>query len=115
MTIQEQMQNTLDKLAIDLTVVWVPQGNNPRHGEIEASSRTLFIYDVDEQQAWDTFLHEVVEWKLKEVTGVYRQIINSLIEALEKVAYRNKEQFLEFLPKVMETVSKQRKVEGETL
>jgi hypothetical protein len=49
--------------------------------------------------------------KLKEVTRVYRTIINGLIETLEKVAYSRKEEFLEFLPQIFKLVEEEKKCE----
>lgn len=99
--IQNAMQQALDKLGIPLTVVLIPDPNQDKHGEIKAS--TLFIYDKDQNEAWSTLNHETFEFKFKQVTFVYRTIINSLIEALEKVAYARKEEFLEFMPKLFRT------------
>ena len=99
---QKAMQQALDNLGIPLSVAWVPDARHNNHGAIKGS--TLFIYDQDQDQAWETFTHEIFEYKLKEVTRCYRLIINSLIEALEKVAYARKEDFLEFLPRVFRSV-----------
>ena len=104
--VETRMQNVLDKLGIDLKIAWIPNPHCEKHGLVELTSRTLFIYDEKEEDAWSTFVHEALEWKLKSVTSVYRTIINSLIEALEKVAYQNKEEFLDFIPKLLEEVKK---------
>lgn len=108
---EAKMQAILEKLGIPLKVVWVSDVDKKVHGLIEESSRTLFIYDVNEEDAWQTLLHETLEWKLREVTRVYRFIINSLIETLEKIAYSRKEEFLEFLPQFFQLVKEERKVE----
>lgn len=100
----KRMQSALDKLDVPLNVVWLPKPHAKVHGKIEVSSRTLFVYDSDLEQAWRTLIHETLEWKLKRVTRIYRIIINSLIESLEKVAYQQKEEFLEFLPEVFKLV-----------
>ena len=42
--------------------------------------------------------------KLKEVTQVYRTLVNQLIDGYEKLAYQQKERFIEALPKIMEAV-----------
>jgi hypothetical protein len=102
--IQEAMQKVLDKLSIPLTVVWKPTPSHKNHGEIEFSSRILFLYDVDPQQAWETFQHELLEWKFKRASKVYRTIINSLIGALETLVYQNKEQFLDSIPQILKTI-----------
>ena len=102
--VQQAMQWALDKTGIPLTVIWKPNPNCDRHGEIEVSSGILFLYDVDPQQAWETFQHELLEWKFKRASRVYRVTVNALIEALEKIVYQNKEQFLDCIPHILKTV-----------
>jgi len=112
--VQLRMQQIIDHLKIPLKVVWIPNPENRKHGIIEVDSGTLFIFDVKEEDAWQTFIHEILEWKFKSVTRVYRTIINSLIEALEKVVYSRKEEFLEFLPelfKQVELIGEEKRIE----
>lgn len=101
--LESKMQNCLDRLGIPLKVVWMPKDDSAKHGEISANC--ILIYDRNESEAWLTFEHEVYEFKLKEVTFPYRTLINSLIETLEKLTYERKEKFIEFLPKISETIS----------
>lgn len=57
----ERMQSCLDTLSIPLTVVWVPNRNTDKHGEINLNSKTLLIFDDNEKEAWFTFEHEVYD------------------------------------------------------
>lgn len=100
-----KMQRCLDRLGVPLKAVWVPRVNSAKHGEINSSC--LFIYDGDEREAWLTFEHEVYEYKFKEVTYAYRTLINSLIEAVEKLTYERKEKFLEFLPRIFRVIGEE--------
>lgn len=95
-----KMQKTLDRLNIPLQVFWAPNENATIHGEIKQGC--IFIYDVDDQDAIETFEHEVYEYKFKEVTKVYRAMVNSLIEVIEKEIYARKEAFFDFLPAFQE-------------
>jgi uncharacterized phage-like protein YoqJ len=104
---ERKMQAILDTLGIPLTVVWVLDPRQDRHGEIKSS--TIFIYSPSESDAWNTFTHEIVEFKLKDVTSTYRTIINTFIEAIEKLAYERKEQFIEFLPKLFEEINRSKR------
>jgi len=61
---------------------------------------------VDEKGAWDTFLHEVFELKLKRVTSLYRGLVNVLIDYVEKHVYQEKEAFLESLPLILSEVER---------
>jgi hypothetical protein len=100
------MQRCLDRLGVPLKVAWAPNKDHEKHGLIELSSRTLFLFDEKEEDAWETFTHELLEYRFKGVCETYRTIINSLIEVLEKVAYKRKEEFLEFIPQILEEVKK---------
>ena len=104
--LDRRMQGVLDRLCIALSAKWLPNPDTCVHGEIKGA--TLFVYDVDEDEAWATFTHEVVEFKLKGVTRVYRTMINSLIDGYEKLAYQEKEEFIEAIPNFMETLKKQK-------
>jgi hypothetical protein len=100
------MQECVNRLGISLEIAWLPNPEKDKQGEIVLSSKTLFIYSPSESEAWQTLTHEIFEFKFKRVCENYRSIINSLIEALEKVAYQRKEEFLEFIPQVFEEVRK---------
>jgi hypothetical protein len=99
------MQDVLERLGIPLSVVWTPENNRSIHGEIRQG--TIYIYDHQESEAFATFTHEVIEFKLREVTKVYRVLINNLIDGYEKLAYQQKEDFIEFIPKLIETQKQQ--------
>jgi hypothetical protein len=105
-TAQAKMQHVLARLGLPLKVAWTPNGNHDKHGLIEPSSKTLFIFDEGEEEAWQTLIHEILEFKLKGVTSHYRNVINGLIEIIEKSCYQQKEEFLEFIPQVVEEVKK---------
>lgn len=98
--LSREMQEAVDRLGIPLTVVWTPNPNKPIHGEIKES--LLCIYDKLESDALATFMHEVIEFKFKAVTRVYRTMINSLINGYEKLAYQEKEEFIEFIPRLID-------------
>ena len=107
----KQMQQTLDRLGIPLLVAWTPNPNKSVHGEIKGN--VIFLYDSEKSEAWSTFTHEVTEYKLQAVTRPYRILINNLIEAVEKSIYAEKEQFIDFLPKMMEVIRESQKGESK--
>jgi len=109
--VEARMQKILEKLNIPLKVAWTPNPNHDKHGIIEQTSRTIFLFDEKPEDAWQTFMHEALEWKFKRVSQAYRTIINSLIEALEKVVYTRKEEFLEFMPQLFRMVEEEKTIE----
>lgn len=101
----KQMQRALDRLGLPLRVCWQPDACKTIHGELKQG--TLFIYDLPEPDAWLTFQHEIIEFKLKKVTEVYQALINGLIESFEKLAYSRKEEFIESMPAVLEEIRRE--------
>ena len=102
--IQKKMQSTLNQIVVPLTVCWTPDSTKKIHGEIK--QKVLFIYDDALSDAWNTFTHEITEYKLKNVTRPYRLLINALIESFEKIEYSEKERFIESFPKVLDAIRK---------
>ena len=102
----DRMQECVNRLGISLEVAWLPNPEKDKQGEIVLSSKTLFIYSPSESEAWQTLIHECLEFKLKGVTSHYRNVINGLIDIIEKSCYQKKEEFLEFIPQVFEEVRK---------
>jgi|GEM_PF-1143163 broad specificity phosphatase PhoE len=102
----ERMQKVLERLGMpSLQVVWMPDDNRQVHGEIKGTN--IFIYDKTEEMCLQTFMHEVYEYRFKESTRLYRSLVNSLIEVIEKEIYARKEAFFDFIPmfqQVMEDV-----------
>jgi hypothetical protein len=98
------MQEILSRFNIPLKLKWAPNSNKPIHGEI--NQNILFIYDMNETDAWETFTHELFEYKLKKVSTVYRETVNSLIEVIQKIAYTEKESFIESIPILIDAVQK---------
>jgi hypothetical protein len=92
-------------LGIPLSVAWILGGVKSIHDGIKQG--TLYIYNLIETDAFVTFMHEIIEFKLKEVTRVYRVLINSLIDGYEKLAYQQKEDFIEFIPRLVEAKEKE--------
>ena len=101
------MQKVLQRLGIPLQVTWVPNAKCNRHGEIQKDC--ILIYNPHPGDAWATFTHEILEYKMKKITGVYRMIINSLISVLEKTVYEEKERFIEGIPEIFQAIQDENK------
>ncbi len=99
------MQEMVDRLGVCLTVVWVPDESKSVKGELKDGF--LYVYDQEQAEAFATLSHEIVEFKLKSLTKVYRCMINSLIDGYEKLAYKEKEEFIEFIPRINEAMKSQ--------
>ncbi len=108
--VQKQMQDCLNQLGINLVVLWKPDISKSVHGEIKGN--VIFLYESMKAEAWSTLTHEVTEYKLQAVTRPYRILINNLIETVEKSIYAEKEQFIDFLPKMIEVIKENRSGES---
>jgi len=108
--VQKQMQDCLSRLGVNLIILWKPDKTKSNHGEIKGN--VIFLYDSEEKEAWATFTHEVTEYKLQSVTRPYRVLINNLIEAVEKTIYAEKEQFIDFLPRMIEVIKESQESEA---
>ena len=102
--IETGMNRVLARVHPGWRAVWVPDPDMLRRGEVDAGQRLIIVYDVNQDQAWETFTHELLELKLRPLLGVYREIINQLIAVLEKVAYSQKERLIEELPALLRVV-----------
>lgn len=103
MTLEERMNSTLRVLGLDhWQAVWTPDKDNENHGETLIDDKVILVYDVDEKTAWQTFSHEVLEIKFRDVVRPHRLLCNALIEVIDMLAYSEKERLLDSLPRTLE-------------
>ena len=104
MTIEENMNNILERVGLKgWTSGWAP-GKSSKRGEVIPKERLIIVYDKDPLRAWETFQHELVELKLRRVLRPYRLLCNKLIEVVEKVTYMEKEAFIKELPDLLQAI-----------
>lgn len=60
------------------------------------------VLDDNEVDGWSSFIHEVVEIKLRSALRPYRILVNKLIEGYQELADGEKDRFIESLPEVFE-------------
>lgn len=100
----EKMQKCIDVLGVPLKICWIPTSSSLKHGEIK--NGTIFLYDRIESETWKTFTHEIIEYRLQKFTRPYRMLINGLIDVIEKLIYEQKEELIESIPLLIETIDK---------
>ncbi|GAG16842.1 unnamed protein product [marine sediment metagenome] len=81
-------------------VNWLPESLPQIRGQVIPENRLIEIFDIDEDDAWATFIHEVIEIKLRSLLRTYRILTNKLIEGYQKLADDEKDRFIEGLPGV---------------
>ena len=97
------MAETLRRLGLQAwQAVLLPDSSNPVRGRANPEKLLIEIFDLDEDDAWATFIHEVVEIKLRSLLRTYRILTNKLIEGYQELADAEKDRFIETLNEVYE-------------
>ena len=88
------MNAILQKVGVPLRAVWLPTGDPKEHARINLEEGLVMIYDKDEGEAFNSLFHEILEFRIRKVTGPYKRLVNALIGALEAEVYAQKEKAL---------------------
>ena len=111
-SVEDRMNAVCSRLGLPFKVVWTPDPSANDHGRIDLKNHIIYIFDLNEKDSWATLVHEVLELKLRPLLSYYRDLVNVLIEFIEKHVYQEKEKFLESLPETMPVLfSEMEKVE----
>jgi hypothetical protein len=94
-----RMARTLKRVGLgNWSVRWVPDLSHPYQGRALPEKLLIEIYNEDEEEAWETFIHEVLEIKFRSAIRPYMVLVNKLIEGYQQIVDGEKERFLEELP-----------------
>lgn len=105
MMLESQMNKAMNLLGYpEWQAVWAP-GKASKRGEVFPEDHLIVVYDESPSDAWDTFIHEVIELNLRHITRPYRDLVNALITILEKQIYKRKEEFIDRLPGIYRIVN----------
>jgi len=96
--IEQRMSDICNKLGFPFKVVWTPSPDANDRGKIDLANHTIHVFNMTEKDAWTTLIHEILELKIQPLLSYYRNLVNTLIEFIEKHVYQEKEKFLESLP-----------------
>lgn len=95
-------------MGYELSVEWHPHNESDLSGKVE--EHVIYIFDKDFAEAIDTLRHEFFDFLVslaikpyEKIASYYRLISNSLIKKLGEEAYREKEEVIEALVKLMES------------
>jgi len=90
----EDLKQTLN-LGYELTVKWVPNGDDKLSGEVKGNC--IYIYEETAKEALSTLKHEFLDYVISSVIEPYKQVTNRLIALINEEAYRRKERLVEKL------------------
>ena len=100
---EERAKNVLTRLGLSQWgVCWLSDSSYPIRGKTFPEKFLIEIYDLDEDDAWDTLIHEIVEIKLRSALRPYRLLVNSLIGVIQEIADGEKDRFIESLNEIFE-------------
>jgi len=93
--LEERMNMILERLGLPLRAVWCPDADNRDHARIDVEEGLIIIYDENEDEALKSLFHECLEYRLRSLISPYRELVNKLIEVIEKITYKEKEHVLD--------------------
>jgi len=100
--VEERMNEVLSLLGVrGWRAVWSPDPDSPRRGGCLPGPRIILVHDERPEDALETLVHEAVEIRLRGLLNPYRELVNVLIEYIERLIYREKERFIESLTPLM--------------
>ncbi|MEM1547166.1 MAG: hypothetical protein QXP91_12015 [Candidatus Methanomethylicia archaeon] len=106
----KEMKNILSKeleklrrkvnYGFELKVVFKPKSNTDVYGEVKDG--VIYVYVDDINEAIKTLRHEFIDYIVSKVIEPYRKTTNKLIELLNEISYRRKEEIVNVLMKLLD-------------
>lgn len=93
--LEAKLNELLMRMGIPLRAVWCPDKNSREHARINLEEGLIIIFDNNESEALISLFHECLEYRLRNLISPYREVINKLIEVIEKITYKEKERVLD--------------------
>ena len=115
MRVENEMNRALGRLGLTgWSVVWDPEPSEKARGLILPDDRVILISDGNEEAAYETLAHEVLELRLRAMNKAKNHTINALLKALEKIFYEEKEREIDNLvPFVLKMMREQTEKMGD--
>ena len=76
-------------------VCWFPDSSRSIRGRIVPENVLIEIFDSNMDDAWNTFIHEIIEIWMRSHLRTYRVLVNKLIEGYQELADGEKDRFIE--------------------
>ena len=81
------MNNLPKKIGIPLNVIWIPNAKSDNQATIDIQNRFILIYNTKEEDAWNSLIHEILEFRLRDILNPYKKLINNLIAFIKDQIY----------------------------
>lgn len=83
------------KTGDELEFLWAPDSESKLHGEVIGT--TILIHDQTAQESLETLRHEFIDYMVSKPIKPYKQIIDVFKQVLNEIAYKEKEDLVEKL------------------
>jgi len=99
--LQKELERLKNRLNIghELRVVWAPTPNSKLSGEVK--NATIYVYEQEENKAVEVLKHEFIDYLVSQAIEPYKSVANKLIQLLNEIAYKRKEEIVENLAKLL--------------
>ena len=106
-SLEHRMNSTAKKLGIDYRILWQPDPSSKHDAMIFPDRKLVEIYATSEVGAWNAFVHEVIELRLRDAIACHVGIENTLLTLLQQIAYRKKEEAIDQLVRDLRVISEE--------
>ena len=108
MLVENEMNRVLRRIGLEeWTAIWVPDSSKEVNGQVLSDQKTKLVFSEDPEKAKDSFLHEVVEVKLRKLIGNHYDTINGLIKIIQELNHVEKERTInELVPLIQHLFDK---------
>ena len=90
--LEDKMNQVLRRIGLaEWTAIWAPDSSKEVNGQVMVEQKTILVFNEDPEKAKDSFLHEVVEVKLRKLIGNHYETINGLIKIIQELNHVEKE------------------------
>jgi hypothetical protein len=93
-------------MGFELKVTVKPDASSVYAGEVKGD--TIIVYDVEEEEALETLLHEFLEYCLSQAIAPYRDFTNWVIKMVNEDSYKRKERVVKALAKILKAYSQRK-------
>ncbi|MEM4497692.1 MAG: hypothetical protein QW692_02570 [Nitrososphaerota archaeon] len=104
--VQRALEEELERLKSrsgyhgDLKVSWIPKAESRLSGEVRGG--VIYIYELEADKALETLRHEFVDFMVSRAIEPYREVANKLMELVNEMLYRRKEEVVKALLKLLD-------------
>ena len=102
--VEENFNQLVRRMRIPVKIIYTPDPYNKDHGQYIPADNIIIIYDSDPEKAYETLIHEILEYRLYPLIKKYKILINKLISFYDEALENEKDMIFESLIKDFEVL-----------